>query len=108
MYASKRDIIRRKSFGFVFQSIAIISIMSAYENVEFGLRIAGYNHTYRKQGLKSVLNWLDLGNVCTIEPMNFQVVNSKVAIARAISHKPGVILRMNQLQNWTPIWGCKL
>lgn len=36
-----RNELRRKHMGFVFQSVALISMMSAYENVEFGLRIAG-------------------------------------------------------------------
>ena len=39
----------KEGIGFVFQSIAIISIMSAYENVEFGLRVAGYSTAERKK-----------------------------------------------------------
>jgi putative ABC transport system ATP-binding protein len=35
MPESKRDLLRQKEMGFVFQSIALISMMSAYENVEF-------------------------------------------------------------------------
>ena len=38
---NKRDNIRRKNMGFVFQSVALISVLNAYENVEFGLRMAG-------------------------------------------------------------------
>lgn len=38
---AKRDLLRRREMGFVFQSVALISNMSAYENVEFGLRLAG-------------------------------------------------------------------
>ncbi len=92
MYASKRDIIRRKSFGFVFQSIAIISIMSAYENVEFGLRIAGYNHTYRKQRAEECLKLVGLGKRMHHRAHELSGgEQQRVAIARAISHKPGVI-----------------
>ena len=36
-----RDKIRRTRIGFVFQSVALISFMTALENVEFGLRVAG-------------------------------------------------------------------
>ena len=35
------DEIRRKEIGYIFQSVALISLMSAYENVEFSLRISG-------------------------------------------------------------------
>ena len=38
---NKWDEIRRTGMGFVFQSVALIGLMSAYENVEFALRIAG-------------------------------------------------------------------
>ena len=32
---------RRQNVGFVFQSVALIPMMTAYENVEFALRLAG-------------------------------------------------------------------
>ena len=38
----QRDKLRRYELGFVFQSVALIPIMSAYENVDFALRLAGY------------------------------------------------------------------
>ena len=40
---NKRDELRRKEIGFVFQSVALISLMSAFENVDFRLRISGYS-----------------------------------------------------------------
>src|SRR5690554_4244725 len=39
----KQDAIRRNNMGFVFQSIALIPLMTAYENVEFGLRVSGFD-----------------------------------------------------------------
>ena len=38
---TERDSLRRKDLAFVFQSVALISTMTAYENVEFALRLAG-------------------------------------------------------------------
>ena len=35
--------LRRKELGFVFQSFALLPLMSAYENVELPLRIANWN-----------------------------------------------------------------
>ena len=49
MSEAQRDELRRKEMGFVFQSIALISMMSAYENVEFALRVAGYKASERRQ-----------------------------------------------------------
>ena len=37
-----RDDIRRYKMAFVFQSVALMSGMTAYENVDFGLRLAKY------------------------------------------------------------------
>ena len=37
---AERGKIRRKQVGFVFQSVALIPTMNAYENVEFSLRLA--------------------------------------------------------------------
>lgn len=92
MYASRRDTIRKRNFGFVFQSIAIISLMSAYENVEFGLRIAGYNHLARKQRAEECLRLVGLGKRMYHRAHELSGgEQQRVAVARAIAHKPGVI-----------------
>ncbi|NSW92727.1 MAG: ABC transporter ATP-binding protein [Firmicutes bacterium] len=92
MSALKRDEIRRKDFGFVFQSIAIISIMSAYENVEFGLRIAGYDPAYRKERAEECLKLVGLGKRMHHRAHELSGgEQQRVAIARAIAHRPGVI-----------------
>ena len=41
MTEKDRELLRRYEMGFVFQSIALIPTMTAYENVEFALRLAG-------------------------------------------------------------------
>ena len=49
MATRQKEMLRRMKMGFVFQSIALIPVMSAYENVDFALRLAGYkgNHDAR-------------------------------------------------------------
>ena len=42
MNEKEKEKLRRYNIGFVFQSVALIPIMSAYENVDFGLRLAEY------------------------------------------------------------------
>ena len=46
---SQRDKLRRKDFSFVFQSVALISTMTAFENVEFSLRLSGYPISKRSE-----------------------------------------------------------
>jgi putative ABC transport system ATP-binding protein len=88
----RRDELRRRSMGFVFQSVALISMMSAYENVEFGLRISGYNPKERKARAEECLNLVGLGKRMHHRPHELSGgEQQRVAIARAISHKPGVI-----------------
>ena len=41
--------LRRKNVGFVFQSVALIPVMNAYENVDFALRLAGSKKDNRKR-----------------------------------------------------------
>ena len=43
MDSSQKEIFRRYNIGFVFQSVALVPIMSAYENVDFGLKLAEYD-----------------------------------------------------------------
>ncbi len=48
MTEKDREMLRRYEMGFVFQSIALIPTMTAYENVEFALRLAKNKCQIRK------------------------------------------------------------
>lgn len=88
---SQKENLRRYQMGFIFQSIALIPIMTAYENVEFALRLAGYKGD-RKKRIHEVLERVGLA-----KRMNHMVnqlsggEQQRVAIARSIAHKPQVI-----------------
>lgn len=57
----QRGHLRRTSIGFVFQSVALISTMSAYENVEFALRLSKYTGD-RSSRTAECLNLVGLGS----------------------------------------------
>ncbi len=85
------DKMRRKNVGFVFQSVALIPMMTAYENVEFALRLAGYKGD-RKARAEECLKMVGLGARMGHMPSEMSGgEQQRVAIARAISHKPRVI-----------------
>jgi putative ABC transport system ATP-binding protein len=89
---SRRDELRRKNIGFVFQSGALLSNMSAYENVEFGLRIAGYDRKTRKARAEECLKIVGLGKRMSHFPYELSGGEAqRVTIARAIAHKPKII-----------------
>jgi putative ABC transport system ATP-binding protein len=84
--------LRRKHMGFVFQSVALISMMSAYENVEFGLRIAGIDSKSRSERVKECLSLVGLSKRTEHRPHELSGgEQQRVAIARAIAHKPDII-----------------
>ncbi|MBN2852640.1 MAG: ABC transporter ATP-binding protein [Clostridia bacterium] len=87
-----RDMLRRKNIGFVFQSVALISVMDAYENVEFGLRVSGANRKEWKQMVGNSLVRVGLEKRMHHKP--FQLSGGeqqRVAIARAIANKPRIV-----------------
>jgi putative ABC transport system ATP-binding protein len=89
---SKRDDLRRTSIGFVFQSGALISNMTAYENVEFGLRIAGFKSNERKARVEECFNLVGLSKRMSHFPHELSGGEvQRVAIARSVAHKPKVI-----------------
>ena len=87
----EREQIRRCEMGFVFQSVALIPIMTAYENVDFALRTVGMTDD-REDKIKEALELVGLSERATHYP--FQLSGGeqqRVAIARAIAKKPKII-----------------
>ena len=87
----RRGLIRRRSIGYVFQSVALIPMMSAYENVEYALRLAGMR-SGRRERASECLKMVGLGQRMNHMPQEMSGgEQQRVAIARAIAHKPKVI-----------------
>ena len=88
----KRDELRRAEIGFVFQSIALISLMSALENVDFRLRISGFPADLRRNRAEECLGLVNLRQRMDHRPHELSGgEQQRVAIARAIANKPSVI-----------------
>ena len=88
----EREDIRRKKIGFVFQSVALIPMMTAYENVEFALRLAGCRENRAKR-TKEVLNLVGLGRRMNHMPQELSGgEQQRVAIARALAKNPKLLL----------------
>lgn len=88
----KRDDLRRYNMAFVFQSVALISSMTAYENVEFGLRLANIPASEREKRAKEALIQVGLEKRMHHRPSELSGgEQQRVAIARAISHKPEIV-----------------
>ena len=89
---AKRDALRRDEIGFVFQSVALISLMSALENVDFRLRISGYPADKRRERAEEVLSLVNLKQRIHHRPHELSGgEQQRVAIARALSNRPSII-----------------
>lgn len=87
-----RDKLRRTRIGFVFQSVALMGSMTAYENVEFGLRVAGFPAAGRLERALECLDYVGLSKRAGHLPQEMSGgEQQRVAIARAIAHRPAVI-----------------
>jgi putative ABC transport system ATP-binding protein len=88
---SKREKLRREKIGFVFQSVSLIPMMTAFENVDFALRMAGVKNG-RKERVEECLKMVGLGGRMHHMPQEMSGgEQQRVAIARAVAHRPGII-----------------
>lgn len=89
----QRDSLRRAEIGLIFQSFALVPYMSAYENVEFGLRISGVKKAERRNMTERALEFVGLKQRMDHRPQEMSGgEQQRTAIARAIAHKPKLVL----------------
>ena len=85
---------RRYNIGFVFQSYNLIPILTAYENVEFAIRLT--DHTSESQMKEKVLKMLAEVGLKGLESRRPNELSGgekqRVAIARALVKEPKLIL----------------
>ena len=87
----RRTLLRRTEIGFVFQSVALIPMFSAYENVEYALRLARQRKG-RAERVTECLRMVGLEKRMRHMPEELSGgEQQRVAIARAIAHRPKVI-----------------
>ncbi len=91
MTEEEKGKLRRENFGFVFQSVSLIPIMTVFENVDFALRLAGYEGD-RAERVNKCLKMVGLAARAQHMPQELSGgEQQRVAIARAIAHRPKVV-----------------
>ena len=94
MEDAQKEQLRRKEIGFVFQAVALIPIMNAYENVDFAMRLAELELTAKEVDERIRETLALVGMEERMRHMPGQMSGGeqqRVAIARAVAHRPKVV-----------------
>lgn len=93
MGEGKRAKLRRKGFGFIFQTYTLMPTYTAAENIDLVLRLPGMNIFERRRRIKSALEAVGLTAWSDHLPGQLSGgQRQRVAIARALALRPAIIL----------------
>ncbi len=84
---------RAESLGFVFQSFNLFAVLTAFENVEYPLLLAGVPAAERERRVREMLARVGLDDGSSRRPDELSGgEKQRVAIARALVHSPALVL----------------
>lgn len=91
--ATQTSRLRRERIGFVFQTFNLIPVFTASENVEYPLLVQGISAGERRKRVAEALENVDLSARANHRPdLLSGGERQRVAVARAIVHRPALVL----------------
>ncbi|MCX6843067.1 MAG: ABC transporter ATP-binding protein [candidate division WOR-3 bacterium] len=103
MSTDKRAELRRKKIGFVFQTFNLVPYLTALENVQVPLLLAGINERAQQERASSLLTRLGLSDRLDHKPSELSVgQQQRVALARMLANDPAVVLADEPTGNLDP------
>jgi putative ABC transport system ATP-binding protein len=99
----KRATFRLQNLGFVFQTFNLIPYLTALENVQIPLSLAGVLDGGQSERATELLSKLGLADRLDHKPSELSIgQQQRVAIARALANKPKIILADEPTGNLDP------
>lgn len=84
---------RREQIGYIFQKSNLIPFLSARENVQVALELAGWSQGVARQRSQELLDYLGVGGRADNMPAGLSGgQQQRVAVARALANRPSIIL----------------
>lgn len=84
---------RAENIGFIFQNFNLLPVLSAYENIEYPLILAGVSAKKRGEHVPKLLDAVGLGDRANNLPGQLSGgQRQRVAIARALARRPKLII----------------
>ncbi|MGZ5440818.1 MAG: ABC transporter ATP-binding protein [Thermoanaerobaculia bacterium] len=85
--------LRNRYFGYIFQTFNLIPVLTAYENVEYPLLLAGVGRNERRERVAEMLEAVGLAGHAKHRPQELSGgQRQRVAIARALVTRPLAVL----------------
>lgn len=85
--------LRRHEMGFIFQTFSLLPVLSAFENVELSMRIAGVGVRARRDRARDLLAMVGLEERMSHRPFELSGgEQQRVAIARALANRPSLLI----------------
>lgn len=101
--SEERARLRREKIGFLFQTFNLVPYLTALENVQLPLFLAGMNEEDQKRRATALLERVGLGDRIHHKPQELSVgQQQRVAVARMIANEPAIILADEPTGNLDP------